>query len=141
VRDLFKELFRVRRYKNNQGRKTRYLTMFGVWAVIICGAYKFTQLAFDWAPLLCEQEVRYIVALLCILVGMWFGYRLVQWSVFADFLISVESEMIKVSWPDKAELYSSTIVVLIMFAILSAMIYIFDLVWVFIFNSLHVLGG
>jgi preprotein translocase subunit SecE len=140
VRDLLKELFRIRRYKNNQGRNIRFLTMFGVWAVFICGAYKFTQLAFDWAPLLQGQGVRYIVALVFILAGMWFGYRLVQWPVFADFLVSVESEMIKVSWPDKAELYSSTIVVLVMFAILSAMIYVFDLVWVSIFNLLGILG-
>ncbi|MDR2115042.1 MAG: preprotein translocase subunit SecE [Planctomycetaceae bacterium] len=140
MRDLFKELFRIRRYKNNQGRWVRRLTMFGVWAVFICGAYKFTQLAFDWAPLLREQGIRYIVAMLFILVGMWFGYRLVQLPVFADFLVSVESEMVKVSWPDKAELYSSTIVVLVMFAILSTMIYLFDLVWVFIFNSLGILG-
>jgi preprotein translocase subunit SecE len=140
VRDLLKELFRIRRYKSNQGRLMRRLTMSGVWTVFICGAYKFTQLAFDWAPLLREQEVRYIVALFFITAGMWFGYRLVQWPLFADFLVAVESEMVKVSWPGKAELYSSTIVVLIMFAILSAMIYIFDLVWVFVFNSLQILG-
>jgi preprotein translocase subunit SecE len=140
VRDLFKELFRVRRYKNNQGRLIRRLTMSGVWAVFVCGAYKFSQLAFDWAPLLREQGIRYIVALLFILVGMWFGYRLVHWPVFADFLVSVESEMVKVSWPGKAELYSSTIVVLVMFAILSAMIYIFDLVWVSFFNLIGILG-
>jgi preprotein translocase subunit SecE len=140
VRDLFKELFRVRRYKNNQGRSVRRLTMFGVWAVFICGAYKFTQLAFDWAPLLHEQQIRYIVGLLFVMAGMWFGYRLVHWPVFADFLVSVESEMVKVSWPGKAELYSSAIVVLVMFAILSAMIYLFDLVWVSFFNLLGILG-
>ncbi|MDR1962257.1 MAG: preprotein translocase subunit SecE [Planctomycetaceae bacterium] len=140
MRDLFKELFRVRRYKNNQGRLIRRLTMIGVWAVFVCGAYKFTQLGLDWAPLLREQGVRYIVALLVILFGMWFGYRLVHWPTFADFLVSVESEMVKVSWPGKKELYSSTVVVLVMFAILSAMIYIFALLWVFIFNSLDILG-
>ncbi|MDR0608746.1 MAG: preprotein translocase subunit SecE [Planctomycetaceae bacterium] len=140
MRDLFKELFRVRRYKNNQGRSVRRLTMFGVWAVFICGAYKFTQLAFDWAPLLHEQQIRYIVGLLFVMAGMWFGYRLVHWPVFADFLVSVESEMVKVSWPGKAELYSSAIVVLVMFAILSAMIYLFDLVWVSFFNLLGILG-
>jgi preprotein translocase subunit SecE len=137
---LFKELFRIRRYKNNQGRLIRRLTMLGVWILFACGAYKFTQLAFDWVPILQEQGVRYFVAVLVTLFGMWFGYRLVQWTTFADFLISVESEMVKVSWPGKAELQSSTIVVLVVFAILAAMIYIFDLVWVFIFNWIGVLG-
>lgn len=30
-------------------------------------------------------------------VGIWFGYRLVNWPRFADFLISVEAELNKVS--------------------------------------------
>jgi preprotein translocase subunit SecE len=137
---LFGELFRVRRYKNNQGRMVRRLTMIAIWIIFACGAYQFTQLTLDWVPLLREQGVRYLVALLITLMGMWFGYRLVHWTTFADFLISVESEMVKVSWPGKAELQSSTIVVLVFFALLTAMLYLFDIIWVFIFNSLGVLG-
>jgi preprotein translocase subunit SecE len=113
--------------------------MFGVWALFAAGAWKFTQIAFDSVPLLNELGVRYIVAGLIVAFGLWFGYRLVHWTTFADFLISVESEMVKVSWPGKAELRSSTIVVLVVFVLLSAMIYLFDFVWVFIFNQLQIL--
>jgi preprotein translocase subunit SecE len=71
---------------------------------------------------------------LIVLFGLWFGYRVVHWTTFADFLISVEAEMAKVSWPGKAELRSSTIVVLTVFLLLSAMIYAADLILVFLFK-------
>ena len=61
------------------------------------------------------------------LFGLWFGYRLVHWVTFADFLISVEAEMAKVSWPGQGELRSSTIVVLVVFAFLAGMLLIYDL--------------
>ena len=34
-------------------------------------------------------------------VQTWFAYRLVNLSSFADFLIAVEVEMTKVSWPSR----------------------------------------
>ena len=137
--DLFKELFRIRRYKTNQGKLVRKLTMIGVWVVFASGAFKFSQMVFESIPLLNEQGVRYIVAALITAFGVWFGYRLVNWPTFADFLVSVEAEMVKVSWPNKAELYSSTIVVLVMFFILSAMIFMFDLVWLQIFRFIQIM--
>jgi len=81
----------------------------------------------------------YSLAGVVALFGLWFGYRLVHWVTFADFLISVEGEMAKVSWPGKAELRSSTIVVLTVFLLLSGMIYIYDLVLLFIFRLIHVM--
>lgn len=137
--DLVKELFRVRRYKSNLGKLVRKLTMIGVWIVFASGAYKFTQVVFESIPLLNDQGVRYIIAALITAFGIWFGYRLVNWPTFADFLVSVEAEMVKVSWPGKAELYSSTIVVLVMFGILTAMIFIFDMAWLQIFRWIKIM--
>ena len=138
VFDLIKELFRVRLYKNNQGRLVRRLTMIGVIAVFLSGAYKFYLMPFAEVPFLQEAGVRGLVSLLLCAFGGWFGFRLVNWPPFADFLVSVEAEMVKVSWPGKAELYSSTIVVLVMFFLLAIMIHLFDLIWVFVFN--YVIG-
>ena len=45
---------------------------------------------------------------------VWVSYRLVNVPGFADFLIAVEAEMNKVSWPTRTELFRSSIVVLIM---------------------------
>ena len=81
----------------------------------------------------------YTLAGVVLLFGLWFGYRLVNWETFADFLISVEGEMAKVSWPGKAELRSSTVVVLTVFLLLSGMIYLYDLILVFLFRIINVM--
>jgi preprotein translocase subunit SecE len=76
----------------------------------------------------------YSLAGLILLFGLWFGYRLVHWVMFADFLIAVEAEMAKVSWPGKAELRSSTIVVLIVFLFLAGMLLAYDLILISVFK-------
>jgi len=142
--ELLKELFRFRLYKSSQGRLIRRLTMVGVWVLFLTGAWKCTHLDFMWLAGWVGQSgesagtfalvFSLSLAGLIALIGVWFGYRLVNWATFADFLISVEGEMAKVSWPGKAELWSSTIVVLTVFLLLSAMIYIADLILVFLFK-------
>ncbi len=138
--DLFKELFRVRRYKASQGKLVRKLTMIAVWVVFAGGAYRFSQMAFESLPVLNSPSVLYSLAGLLVLFGLWFGYRLINWPTFADFLVAVEAEMIKVSWPSKAELYSSTVVVLVVFFLLVAMIFVFDMAWIQIFRYIKVMG-
>ncbi len=137
--DLFKELFRFRRYKARQGKLVRKLTMIAVWVIFAGGAYVFSQMAFENLRLLNHEGIRYSLAALLTLFGLWFGYRLVNWPTFGDFLVSVEAEMVKVSWPGKAELYSSTIVVLVMFFILVAMIFAFDMIWIQFFRFIEVM--
>jgi len=140
--ELLKEFFRARRYKYSQGRLIRRLTMVGVWVLFATAAWKCTHMDFTWfAGLLGMPALvfTYSVAGLILLAGLWFGYRLVNWVTFGDFLISVEGEMAKVSWPGKAELRSSTIVVLTVFLLLSGMIYLYDLVLLFIFRFINVM--
>jgi preprotein translocase subunit SecE len=114
--------------------------MFGVWALFLAGAWKFSQTLFDSVPyigpLVDEQWVRYVIAAVIFGFGMWFGYRLVHYATFADFLISVESEMVKVSWPGVPETRSSTIVVLVMLLLLWIMIWLFDLIWIIVFHPI-----
>ena len=81
----------------------------------------------------------YSMAGLVLLFGLWFGYRLVQWTLFADFLISVEGEMAKVSWPNQSELKLATIVVLTVFFFLAGVLYIYDLILLGIFKSIGVM--
>ena len=45
-------------------------------------------------------------------VAGWICYRLVNFPGFADFLIAVEAEMNKVSWPTRTELFRASMVVL-----------------------------
>ena len=47
-------------------------------------------------------------------LGLWASYRVVNLPAFADFLIAVEAEMNKVSWPTRPELFRASMVVLIL---------------------------
>ena len=150
--ELLKELFRFRRYKSNQGRLIRRMTMAGIWVLFATAAWKCTLMDFTWLAgwiswLGATEETAglsvlifpYAMAGLITLFGLWFGFRTVHWITFADFLISVEAEMAKVSWPGKAELRSSTIVVLTVFLLLAGMIYVADLILVFLFGIVGVM--
>ena len=53
---------------------------------------------------------QYIVPLTVLVGGLWASFRVVQLPSFADFLISVEAEMNKVSWPSWDELIRASIV-------------------------------
>ena len=71
-------------------------------------------------------------------LGCWFGYRLVNWPKFADFLISVEAELNKVSWPTQKELVRASMVVIFTILFLSAILFGYDAVWRFLFTQLGV---
>ena len=123
--------------------------MAGVWVLFAVAAWKCTMMDFTWLARWLGQTgetasafafiFAYSLSGLIALFGFWFGWRLVHWETFSDFLIAVEAEMAKVSWPGKAELKSSTIVVLTVFLLLAGMIYIYDLVLVFMFRFIGVM--
>jgi len=150
--ELLRELFRFRRYKVSQGHLIRRMTMAGVWVLFATAAWKCTQMDYTWIGSwaiwfgISAETTRdfvvvfpYSMAGLILLFGIWFGWRVINWITFADFLIAVEAEMAKVSWPGRAELRSSTIVVLTVFLLLAGMIYLFDLTLVFIFGLIGVM--
>ncbi len=67
----------------------------------------------------------------------WFGYRVVNWPRFADFLIAVEAEMNKVTWPSKDELIRASIVVIFTIFFLAIALFLFDIVWQQLFSLLR----
>ncbi len=67
--------------------------------------------------------------LLIAAIAMWIIFRVVNYPRFADFLISVEAEMDKVSWPSKSDLYRSTVVVISTMFFLGLVLMFFDVVW------------
>jgi preprotein translocase subunit SecE len=73
------------------------------------------------------------------LLAAWIIYRLVNWPVFAEFLISVEAEMNKVSWASKQELYRATIVVLSTMLFLGIVLFVYDKIWLEILSRIGVL--
>jgi len=64
--------------------------------------------------------------------GLWASFRVVQMPNFADFLISVEAEMNKVSWPSWSELFRASMVVILMIFILAAILFFYDVAWSFL---------
>lgn len=142
-RTLVAELFAGSVYKGRQGRIVRQLTCLAIWLTFWLGAWQlFEALRAGFFEGLRDASygnwVIYGVPLSFALGGTWLGYRLVNWPKFADFLISVEAEMSKVSWPTKSELYKASMVVIFTMAFLAVLLFAYDLIWQAIFDYLRV---
>jgi len=131
----FGELFQVGVYKRSQGRVTRQATFAALAAAVAIGAWRFHGY---FGPSF-KSGVGYLIAGVILLVGLWICYRVVNIPRFADFLIAVEAEMNKVSWPSKGELYRSSAVVIFVMLALALMLFGFDLLWGFTFEWLGIL--
>jgi preprotein translocase subunit SecE len=143
-RSLWSELLMSEIYKRNQGRMVRQVTCLAIWVVSFLAAWRFYETflaeatfaegANPWVG----TAVKLGVPAAMFLAGVWFGYRLVNWPKFADFLISVEAELNKVSWPTWPELYRASIVVMFTIFFLVVLLFSYDLLWAWIFQSLKI---
>src|SRR4051794_28820696 len=131
---MFQEFFRFGFYKRNQGRIARQAT-FGAFAVIVgLGAWTLSKylggIAGDnpnWSVMQ-QNVVKYFIPLGVLVVGLWASFRIVQMPTFADFLISVEGEMNKVSWPARGELFRASLVVILVIFFLAALLFAYDFI-------------
>jgi preprotein translocase subunit SecE len=119
------ELGTVELYKRNQGRLVRQLTFSGFGLALFAGVYTLSRTWLSGSVAVVRLGLP--AAIFCL--GAWVAFRLVNYPRFADFLISVESEIDKVSWPSRTELYRSTLVVLGTMLAMSLVLAVFDLVW------------
>jgi preprotein translocase subunit SecE len=85
--------------------------------------------------------LRYAISGVTVLAGIWLGYRLVNIPQFADFLIAVEAEMNKVSWPSRGELIRSSVVVIFVIFLLAMVLFAYDLIWRSLFVFIGVRPG
>lgn len=124
-------LFRTDLYKRAQGRVARQVTG-GVLAVIVfLGAYQLLQ-----SLIRLDDVYRFGICGSVLVVSLWLIYRLVNYPRFADFLIAVEAEMNKVSWPTRTELWRSSLVVIVVIFVLAAVLFMYDIFWVKLFDWL-----
>jgi preprotein translocase subunit SecE len=131
----FGELFQVRVYKRSQGRVTRQATFAALAIAVALGAWRFyAHFGPSFSP-----PVSYSAAGAILLLGLWFSYRIVNVSRFADFLIAVEAEMNKVSWPSRTELSRASVVVIFVMLAMATLLFGFDLVWGFLFEWMGIL--
>jgi preprotein translocase subunit SecE len=127
---FFHELFRAELYKRNQGRIARQVTAVAVAIVIGLGAWSFSTWSGGQAEAWINNAwMRFGIPFFVAVVGMWAAFRLVNMPSFADFLISVEAEMNKVSWPARTELFRASIVVLCVIFVLALVLFAYDLFW------------
>ena len=139
---FFQELLTTGLYTRNQGRLVRQITCLTVWVFVAVAAWRFHQffLARNVARWLGEerQAISYLLAVILGAAGAWIGYRLVNWPKFADFLISVEAELNKVSWPTQKELIKAAIVVIFTILFMSAILFLYDALWRLLFQTLGI---
>ena len=130
------ELFQVGTYKRNQGRTVRMVTAVTVGVVIALAAWRlYTTLGTS-----ANASLQWAVPGAVLFVGWWLCYRLVHIPKFADFLIAVEAEMTKVSWPTKTELIRSSMVVIFFIISLAGILFLFDLIWRTVFQFIGIIG-
>src|SRR5690349_4406706 len=106
--DTVGELLSPRVYKPNQGRIVRQLTALALGLIVLFGAYTWSQGLLSSS----ETPIRIGLPVGISAICAWLIFRLINYPRFAEFLISVEAEMDKVTWASKHELYRATIVVI-----------------------------
>lgn len=145
--------FTTEPYKKMQGLRIRRITMLTIIITVGLGIYYYlfrgsTSLSRStvWGiPFVADYELIVFRAagltIPLILMGLtlWFGYRLVNYPRFAEFLINTEAELAKVSWSTRKRLIRDTGVVLLTVLLLSAFLYFLDILWVVILRTIGVL--
>ena len=134
TRSIFAEIFQFGVYKRSQGRITRQVTCVTIWLAFALAAWRL----WVWMG---PESYRIPVFLTVLIAGLWLGFRVVNMPRFADFLIAVEAEMNKVSWPSRAELFRSSLVVIMVIFLLATVLFGFDLIWQQVFVMLGVRPG
>ena len=132
---FWSELFQFGLYKPNQGRIVRQVTFISIVIIACLSAFEIGKLRF-----LSEMFTgsNYIFPFALGLIGVWFAYRIVNYSKFADFLIAVEAEMNKVSWPSKQELWRASCVVIFVIFSMALALFLFDIIWTAVFEAIGI---
>jgi preprotein translocase subunit SecE len=132
---FMRELVHVGLYKRSQGRITRQVTCAALVVTLMFGLWRFHTLMVGHGEFLALG-----VPLLAFAAGAWVSYRAVNMPAFADFLIAVEAEVNKVSWPTWPELFRASIVVLVFIVSLAVILACFDMIWYLFFHHvLHII--
>jgi preprotein translocase subunit SecE len=121
---FFQEMLRVGIYKRSQGRITRQVTFAVLASVVALGLLRLSTVLMAHGP-----YWQFALPGVLLLAGLWAAYRVVNVPSFADFLIAVEVEMNKVSWPSRSELTRASMVVLVVIFALAAILAAYDLLW------------
>lgn len=129
-------------YKRSQGRVARQVTFVALAIVIGTGAWRLSQVVTamesgDASGATDLGVVRFVLPAAMIALAAWISFRIVNVPRFAEFLIAVEAEMAKVSWPNGTEVFRSSVVVIFLIFALSALLAGFDFFWWFLLHPME----
>ncbi len=130
---FIQELIHTGVYKRSQGRITRQVTFAAMAITLSLGLWRLSVTLVGVDP-----SLRYGIPGTLLLGGLWIAYRVVNVPGFADFLIAVEAEMNKVSWPTRTEFFRASMVVLITIFALATVLACFDFFWRALFRLLGI---
>lgn len=117
------ELFQLRLFKPKQGRNARQATLIAIGVALAVGAWSLK----GWLEAEGYSSGAVIGVPLAILAATgWAAFRLIQLPKFAEFLIAVEAEMGKVSWPTQSELFKASGVVIFVIFGLAGLLFLYD---------------
>jgi len=134
VNAFLQELFSTNIYKRNQGRISRQVSFAALVIIVALGLWRLSENLVGWG-----QQWQFGVPGVLLLAGLWISYRIMNVPGFADFLIAVEAEMNKVSWPSRSELFRGSAVVLVTILSLAVILFAFDAIWKSFFTALGIL--
>lgn len=132
---LGRSMLSMDRYKPSQGRYARQGTFIALALTIVLGVWSLYRYLDGLTP-----EVRYAIAAVLIIGGLWISYRLINMPRFADFLIQVEIEMTKVSWPTRTDLVRTSGVVMVTIFGLATVLFLYDIIWQNLLRWIGVIG-
>jgi preprotein translocase subunit SecE len=141
---LWSELLSFSVYKRHQGRMARQATFAALAVTLAIGVWRLAQLLPLWLANANAVGTgadlgvyRFLLPGLLLAAGLWLAYRVVNVPRFADFLIAVESEMAKVSWPSAGEVARSSAVIIFLIFALAAILAAYDLFWWFVLRAIQ----
>jgi preprotein translocase subunit SecE len=130
VAELIAGMFKASRYKRSQGKMARQVTLTAMAVVVAVGAWKLSSMGQTYVTqedsAAAKAVKEYVMPLAVLAMGWWASFRMMNLPKFADFLISVEAEMNKVSWPDRSELWRASLVVIIVIFFLATLLFTYD---------------
>ncbi len=130
---LLRVLFEAGLYKRSQGRIARQATFAVLAGSVVLGCWRLSYQLVQFGSLW-----QFLLPMALGAIGVWICFRAINYPQFADFLIAVEAEMNKVSWPARDVLFRSTVVVMFTIFALAAILFLYDVIWKSLLSALGI---
>ena len=111
-------------YKRGQGYHTRLFTGLVVFAIVAMGSFVLYNKMQVWANNIWVQTM--VPAGVCIVLSL-LVFWLLNKANLADFMISAEGEIKKVSWSSQQEIIASTMIVIMVVVAMAVLLMLADL--------------